>query len=298
MRALLIFNPASGHNRRRPRFVRRLREFTAENSGQLELADTRAPGHATEMAQAAAAAGRPLVVAVGGDGTVNEVASGLIGTGTALGIVPRGSGNGLARHLRIPLRPEAALRLILDSTARRRAIDTGTADGRPFVNLMGIGFDAELAYRFNSFHRRGFLTYLSLGSEALLDIRSQPYEVEVGGETLRLESIMTVVANSPQFGNEAEVAPGARVDDGQLDLIAVGKVGLVGGAGLALRLFLGNFDRHPRVERRSGTEFVLRRAEPGWMNTDGEAREAGTEIRVLIKPASLHVHVPADSVVL
>lgn len=293
MRARLIFNPAAGHNRRSPRFVRRLQEFAAHHSAAVELVSTRAPGHATELAAEAARRGFDAAVAVGGDGTANEVAQGLVGTACALGLVPRGSGNGLARHTGIPLRDATALDLLINGRARRRTIDTGTADGRVFINAMGCGYDAEIAQRFASSTRRGFLTYAQLCLSALRDLHTQRVEIEAGASRFALDALLVTVANSPQYGNEAEVAPGAEVDDGQLDLVAVGGIGAFGGALLAARLFLGNFDRHPAVRRVAGTEYLIRRAEAGWLHTDGEPHQAGREIRVVIRPRSLDLLVPA-----
>lgn len=293
MRARLIFNPAAGHNRRSPSFVRRLEAFAALHAAEVELVSTRAPGHATELAADAAARGFEVAVAVGGDGTANEVAQGLVDTACALGLVPRGSGNGLARHMGIPLRDGPALDLFVNGRARRHAIDTGIADGHVFINAMGCGYDAEIAQRFASSTRRGFLTYAQLCLSALRDLRTQPMEIEAGSTRFALDALLVTVANSPQYGNEAEVAPGAQVDDGKLDLVAVGGVGPFRGALLAARLFLGNFDRHRAVRRVAGTEFVIRRAEPGWLHVDGEPHAAGTEVRVAIRPRRLHLIVPA-----
>ncbi|MBA3848805.1 MAG: diacylglycerol kinase [Opitutus sp.] len=292
MRLRLIFNPAAGHNRRTPGLVRQLGEFRARHSPQIELVATRAPGHATELAKDAAQRGFGAAVAVGGDGTANEVAQGLVGTECALGFVPRGSGNGLARHLGIPLRVAPALDLLVSGQARLRPIDTGAANGRLFINAMGCGLDAEIAQRFSRLERRGFLSYLRLCPAFLRDLRAEHCEITAAGETLLLDALLVCVANSPQYGNNAEIAPGARVDDGRLDLVAVRRLGALAGLGLAPRLWLGNFDRHPAVRRLAGAGFLIRRAGPGWIHTDGEPHAEAAEIRVSIRPRSLQVMAP------
>lgn len=289
MKARLIFNPAAGHNRRSPRFVRRLQDFARRHAEVVELVSTERPGHATELAREAAARGFEIAAAVGGDGTANEVAQGLLGTDCALALVPRGSGNGLARHLALPLDDRRALDLIVDGPSHPRRIDTGTANGHVFINAMGCGYDAEIAYRFASSTRRGFLTYAQLCLSALRDLRSQPVEIEAGPTRFALDALLVTVANSPQYGNEAEVAPGAQVDDGRLDLVAVRHVSAFAGALLATRLFRGNFDRHPAVRRIVGEEFVIRRASAGYIHTDGEPHATDAVVHVQVQPASLRV---------
>ena len=293
MRARLIFNPAAGHNRRSPAFVQRLQAFATRHAPDIELVATRAPGHAIDLAAEAARLGFDAAVAVGGDGTANEVAQGLVGGPCALGLVPRGSGNGLARHLGIPLADRDALPLLVGPASHIRTIDTGTADGRLFINAMGCGFDAEIAHRFSRLERRGFLSYVRLCAAALRDLRTERCVITAAGGELSLDVLLVCVANSPQYGNNAEIAPGARVDDGVLDLVAVGRVGALSGVLLATRLFRGNFDRHPAVRRIAGTEFTIRRSGPGWIHTDGEPHASGAVVQVAIRTQSLRIIVPA-----
>lgn len=292
MRTRLIFNPAAGSNRRSPRFVRDLTEFVHRHAPALELVATRAPGEATELAAAAAAAGFATVAAVGGDGTANEVAQGVIGTTCSLALIPRGSGNGLARHVRIPLRADAALALLLRRDARRITVDTGVVNGRPFINAMGSGFDAEVAGRFAHSQRRGLLNYVRLAVDCLREVKSTVVEIESPTARTKLPLIMISVMNSPQYGNDAEPAPGARIDDGQLDLVAVSPVGAIGAVSLGLRLFRGNFDRHPAVRRLTGAEFFLRRPSAGLIHTDGEPHSEPADLRVTVRLRSLQLLLP------
>lgn len=295
MRLRLILNPAAGHNRRSPQLLPELQRFAADQGSHVELVSTRAPGHATELAADAAARGFTAAVAIGGDGTANEVAQGLVGTSCALGLVPRGSGNGLARHLRIPLRVSRALALLVDPSANARPIDTGTADGRLFINACGCGYDAEIATRFAASTRRGFLVYAKLCVEALRNLQTQRVTIEANGTQFTLDALLVTVANSPQYGNEAEIAPGASVDDGKLDLVAVAGLGPLRAAGLATRLFRGNFDRHPAVHRLAGEEFLIRRTAPGPLHTDGEPHIAPADVHIKVRPRSLMIVTPKRS---
>ena len=298
MKIRFIFNPCSGKNRRRPWLVPVIRKFIATHRLDAEVIPTERPGHATQLAREALAAGCDWVVAVGGDGTMNEVAQALIGAPAALGLVPCGSGNGLALHLGIPTNPRAALRLLADPRARVVAIDTGTANGHAFCNAMGVGFDAEISRRFNRLARRGFLAYARTGLAAWFRFLPQTVTISNGyGSAERLEALIVAVANSDQYGNYARIAPRARVDDGTLDLIAVRPLNLLSTATLVARLFAGSVDRSTRVRRLRGRRFVIERPTPGILHTDGETHLAEARVEVVVRPHSLRIIVPAHSTV-
>jgi diacylglycerol kinase (ATP) len=285
-----ILNLRSGHIRRDPALAGRLRAFIARHGLDATLACTEAPHHATTLASAALDDGCDVVVAVGGDGTANEVAQALVGTPAALGLVPLGSGNGLARDLGVPLRTTEALEVLLQG--RRRTIDVGYANDRPFFCAMGAGFDADLVQRFNQCTRRGLATYLRLG--ALLWWRQRPecFVVHAGDARLELTALLIAVANAAQFGNNARIAPGARIDDGVLDLVAVPPATLRNALPLVWRLFAGTLDRHPQVRRLRGPNFMIERSQPGLFHTDGEIGPPASRIEISVRPAALHVLVP------
>ena len=183
---------------------------------------TEGPGHALELARAAVAARAALVCAWGGDGTVNEVARALAGSGTALGIVPAGSGNGLARELGIPWDPAAALDVALGR--RERVIDVGDIEGRLFVNLAGIGLDAAGRRAVQRPARPaggGSGPYVAIGAREILRYRAREYTIRVGAETWQERALVIICANARQYGGGAVVAPTARPDDGQLDVVTV-----------------------------------------------------------------------------
>lgn len=203
-------------------------------------------------------------------------------------------GNGLALHLGLPLRPRRALALLADPTARIVALDTGTANGRPFFNAMGLGFDAEISRRFNRLTRRGLAAYARTGLGAFIRHRHERVTVSDGnGIREELDAFIVAVANSDQYGNNARLAPGARVDDGLLDLVAVSPPGFIGALPLVARLFLGSFDRSPRVRRLLGARFLVERPAPGLIHTDGETHAIGASVEISVRPRSLLLVVPA-----
>lgn len=293
MRTLLIFNPAAGANRRDPRLTELLQAFVRRHATEAALSVTKHPGHATELAARAGAEGCALVVAVGGDGTVHEVATGLLGTATALGLVPRGSGNGLARQLRVPLDPARALAQCEDPTAETILIDSGTIAGRPFFNVAGCGFDADLARRFQTSRRRGLAGYVALGLEAWRQARPARYVIHLPDEQLSLSAQIVAFANSAHYGNGARIAPGAEVDDGRLDLVCLSPAGTLGALRLTVQLFTGRLRRSPDAVFRSGPEFLVEREAPGWIHTDGEPHWAPARLPVQVRARSLRVLRPA-----
>lgn len=292
MKLQFIYNPTSGKNRRRPWLPRHIRDFSAARGLDAAFATTQGPGHATELAQDAVANGCDRVVAVGGDGTMNEIAQALVHTRAALALVPCGSGNGLARHLRLPTNAHAALELATDPAARVAAIDTGVVNGWPFFNAMGSGFDAEISRRFNRLARRGLAAYLRTGLQAFRQRRAEHILVRVGATRLDLDVLLVTTANSDQYGNGALIAPGARVDDGWLDLVAVRPVSLVSALPLIARLFLGRMDGSPDVVRLRGHRIEVQRTRGGVIHTDGETHDADRDLCIEVRPRSLRLVVP------
>jgi YegS/Rv2252/BmrU family lipid kinase len=294
MKTRFIFNPCSGRNRRNPWLVSAIQAFIAGQNMDAGIVFTERPGHATELARTALADRCRCIVAVGGDGTMNEVAQALVGAPAALALVPCGSGNGLALHLGLPLRPRRALALLADPTARVVSIDTGTANGQPFFNAMGLGFDAEISRRFNLLTRRGLAAYVHTGLAAFIRHRHERLTVSDGNGTREtLDAFIVAVANSDQYGNNARLAPGARVDDGLLDLVAVSPPGFIGALPLLARLFAGTFDGSPRVRRLQGAHFLVERPAPGLIHTDGETHATGASVVISVRPRSLLLLVPA-----
>ncbi len=257
----------------------------------MEIVPTERRHHATELARQAITDGCTLVVAFGGDGTMNEVAQALVGTEVVLGLIPSGSGNGLARHFRIPLRAEEAFALF--QTGQPRLIDMGLADGRPFFVTAGLGFEAEMAREFNLLTKRGLPGYFRTGARGWMSYQPQDYVVTQNGTRDSQRALTLTVANCSQYGNNAYIAPRAQADDGLLDLAAVPPVNLFNAAPLLVRLFNGTLDRRADVLQRRGTNFTVERPGPGPLHTDGESHTAGARVEFSVRQRCLRVLVPA-----
>jgi YegS/Rv2252/BmrU family lipid kinase len=231
------------------------------------------------------------VVAWGGDGTINEVASELVGTGTALGIVRAGSGNGLARELGIPSDPDQALDIAL--TGRERAVDAGEIEGRRFFNVAGIGFDAAMAADFNALggERRGPIRYAGVVARALFGYRAAHYSIDADGRRLETDALLVAIANLAQYGSNAVIAPGARPDDGLFDVMVVGERGVLGRIGLVARAYARTIDRAKGVTRLPAAHVVVRADEPVLFHVDGEPHQGGTTVETHVIPAALRVRV-------
>jgi diacylglycerol kinase (ATP) len=252
---------------------------------------TERPRHASEIARQALADRYELIVAVGGDGTMNEVATTLVDTDATFGLVPCGSGDGLGRHLGIHGSTARALEILVSGHPHR--IDTGMADEHPFFTAAGIGFEADIAQRFNQLHRRGFARYLSTSAKAFRQSRSLSCTIStpLGSEQVRAFTLTATNAN--QYGNNARIAPDALVDDGMIDLCTVPPVGFWNAMPLAMHLFHGTIGRVSGVCIRRGNHFVVERpSSPGLLHTDGEVHEAGARIVFTVRPSSLRIMVP------
>ncbi|MCX6951588.1 MAG: diacylglycerol kinase family lipid kinase [Verrucomicrobia bacterium] len=285
MKTLFIVNPRSG---RALRARDEVAAFAAQHGARLAF--TERPRHATELATRALADGCERVVAVGGDGTLNEVAAVLVGTPATFGLVPCGSGNGLGRHLGI--HGSVARSLAIIATGATRLIDTGLADGHPFFTAAGLGFEVEISERFNRLARRGFVRYLRTSAQAFRDYQPQDYIVEHAGARTPFRAFTLAVGNSDQYGNNARIAPGARVDDGLLDLTAIPPVTLRNGVPLLWRLFRGLLDRDATVLCRRAAAFTVERPGPGPIHTDGELHAAPARVTFAVRPASLRILAP------
>jgi diacylglycerol kinase (ATP) len=295
MKTRFILNPCSGRNASRPWLAGFIRQFIEHHHLDATVVATAAAGHATHLARDAVNEGCDRIVAVGGDGTMNEVAQALVHTSSALGFVPCGSGNGLARHLRVPIRLQQALETAVATSSAITAIDTATANGHPFFNAMGCGFDAEISQRFNRLKRRGLPAYVRTGLAAFIQRRSEHVTVRSRQHSFSSEILLIAVANSEQYGNGAIIAPGATVSDGQMDLVAIKPVSVWSAIPLAGRLFLGSLYRSAHVVHVRSSHFSITRSNAGTIHTDGETHETSATIDICVRPRSLRIIVPAGS---
>ncbi len=206
-----VVNPFSGRKKNHQAIISLIENRLDKKKYQARIIPTKAAGHATELAQQAAETGIPYIVAMGGDGTVNETAKALIGTKTALGIMPLGSGNGLARELSIPMNPEKVIEGL--NKAIIRQIDTCFVNDIPFFCTAGVGFDAHCADVFSRLKGRGLLNYVKVGFQEFWAYK--PLACNFGGNDYKVFSI--TFGNARQFGNNAYIAPLAKIDDGFID---------------------------------------------------------------------------------
>ncbi|MET0263719.1 MAG: diacylglycerol kinase family protein [Rariglobus sp.] len=287
-----IFNPRSGHNAKNPHLLDQARAFIKKRGMNADIALTERPHHASELARRAIDEGCGLIVAIGGDGTLNEVASGVVNTPATFGLIPCGSGNGLGRHLGIHGSFDHAFNTLIDG--RERTIDTGEVNGIPFFNAMGLGFDAEIADRFNRLTTRGFKSYVRTTLGTLSQYRPHTYTIRAGDIVLNTPAFILSVANSDQYGNNCYIAPGAQIDDGQLDLTVIKRAHLFNTVPLAARLFLKKIDGSAAVTRLRADHFIIERPAAGLLHTDGEIHQTGPLLEVRVRPRSLKIMVPAN----
>jgi diacylglycerol kinase (ATP) len=293
MRAIVVINPIAGGGRVSERMAE-ARALAVDTLGACGLhADvhfTSGPGDAHRAARAAAADGCSLIVAWGGDGTVNEVASAVAFGRVPIGIVPAGSGNGLARDLGLPSDAVRALRVAANGV--ERVIDAGDIDGSLFFNIAGVGLDAAIAARFamRGVRQRGRLGYLTLTTGELLNARALRYALEIGAERLERRALMITFANSRQYGNGALIAPAARLDDGRLELVVVEAQSLARIAWQLPSLFRGTLRDSRGLVMRSITTAAVA-GDDGRMlfHVDGEPKLGGTRLNVRVRPRALTV---------
>ncbi len=286
MRLLFVVNPISG-GRKKDGFEERAENELGGSGASLSFAYTERPGHAHELARNAVKQGVDVVVAVGGDGTINEVASALYGTDIPLGIIPEGSGNGLALYLGIPLNERAALRRLgqFGSTT----IDAGVIEGLPFFNMAGLGFDAQVSDSFAHEKMRGPLGYLRTILNEIGHYEPRSYTLEIDGVSYEREAFMISVANSPQYGNNAYIAPQASVTDGLLDVCIIHKFPLYSLPIMLFRLFSKTADQSDYLEIIPGRQIIIEREDEGPVHVDGEPKALGKRLHISVEPASLRV---------
>lgn len=290
-KVLYIVNPISGTQRKKniPNLVA---EYTDHARFDVEVVATQYAGHATEIAKSAAAAGTDIVVAVGGDGTVNEVGRALIHTQTALAIIPCGSGNGLARHLHIPLQPRKAIEVINRCVIHR--LDYGTINERPFFCTCGVGFDAFISERFASAGKRGLLTYVENTLKSGLLYKPQVYTIEDADGAETCKAFLIACANASQYGNDAYIAPYASMRDGLLDVVVMEPFNTIESAQVAFQLFTGALPDNSHVKTFRSSHLRITREGSGVAHYDGDPFVTGSSIDVCLHREGLPVVVNPD----
>ncbi|NLV51951.1 MAG: diacylglycerol kinase family lipid kinase [Bacteroidales bacterium] len=285
-----IVNPISGTSGKN--FVLHLiEEYLDRNVYTYDVLKTQHMGHATELAHAAAERGVNVVCAIGGDGTVNEVACGLIHTPSALAIIPSGSGNGLARHLRIPTDPLSAIKII--NLGNIQLMDYGIVNLKPFFCTCGVGFDAFISQRFAESKRRGPVSYIENVLNSSLRYHPDTYDIDIinttnGQEVHKIHKAFLIsCANASQYGNNAYIAPSASVRDGLMDVTIIEPFLPIEAPQLAIQLFNGTIEQNSRIKTFQCRKAIIHRTRPGVVHYDGDPLETGETIEVEIVPQGL-----------
>ena len=286
---LFIVNPFSGTGKKRG-LPDRIQQYLDHQQFEASIQYTQYPGHATEMAAAAVAIETDLVVAVGGDGSVNEIASALVDSDTVLGILPAGSGNGLAMHLGLGRNIDKAIRVL--NTGRVITIDSCRMNDRPYFNLAGIGFDALVAYRLKQSTFRGFWAYLKFTILEARAYQAAQYILVVDDKKIERESMLIAVANAPMYGYNFQIAPLAKFNDGLLELVLIRKAPKWRYLLSAWRALNGSMDKSRLVERFQVKNLTIQLPHPCPAHIDGEGFLVEGDLQFSIHPNSLKVLVP------
>ncbi|HXW06580.1 MAG TPA: diacylglycerol kinase family protein [Vicinamibacterales bacterium] len=292
MDIVAIVNPISGAGMDPAVAGRRVETLHRElrcRGAHADVHVTRGPGDAAALARAARDRGVQLVLVWGGDGTVNEAGGALVGSDTALGLIPAGSGNGLAAALAIPRRPDAAIEAAL--SGRTRAIDVGFIGGRPFFNVAGVGFDAHVARLFNARARgsRGRWPYVAIGVREGCSYRGRRYALQLDGTAYTLCALLIVFANGREFGMGARIAPAADLQDGLLDAVIVEDRSVPRRFWDSRHLALGTIARAPRITTRPVRSARVESSEPLEFHVDGEPAISQEPLEVSLRPGALRV---------
>ncbi len=250
---------------------------------------TEREGHAVELAQNAAAEKYDIIVAVGGDGTVNEVARGVAGSGVAMGIIPIGSGNGLARELKIPLNIKKAIDIIIKG--KDKSVDIWQMNNRVFLCAAGLGFDAAVAKKMTLSSKRGFWEYIRL--TILESLTTKPVKVSLLIENHKIEKLVFLVsfANASQLGNNAFISPGAKADDGLIDIVLIKPMYKILYPVLGVSLFTKTIHWFKFFERHRANSVIIQNASTNLFHTDGESMEMEFPVHINLMKDKLKVRI-------
>lgn len=287
---LFIVNPISG-GKEKLRLPEQISAGIDLEKFDPKIVFTDHRGHASEIAKQFTSENKDdIIVAVGGDGTVNEVATTLVGTNIPLGIIPLGSGNGLARSLKIPMNVHAALQVITQNN--HSPIDVGILNGKYFFNMAGIGFDAHISNQFANMKERGFKSYIRSTFKEWNQYQSQNYQVDIDGLRIQHQSLMISIANSSQYGNNAHIAPQADLQDGLMDVCLVSPFKIYMLPFLAIRMMTKTTHHSSYIKIIKGKEIRIQREKEDMIHLDGEPGMDQKEIHIQIKNKALLVLTP------
>ncbi len=285
-RIFLIINPHAGHQKGN-KAIETVIPYLKKRGCIVDYAFTQHPAHATTLAAQASADGFDLVVAVGGDGTVNETAMGLIGTDTVMGIIPMGSGNGLARELGISTNIRKSARILTDGINLH--LDVCKLNGQRFLCTSGIGFDAQIAHRMSNASSRGFLKYIQLVVGESIRFKPLPVKMTIDGTFHEKSVFLITFANASQFGNNAFIAPSASMTDGLIDVVVVNRFNKLWMPVFAIALFSKLVPKLPFVECYKARKVDLKLAQTPYFHFDGEPGKLSIPAQIRIDEQKIWV---------
>ena len=288
-RIVFIINPISGLGKQK-NVEKMIQDVLDKSLYDDEIRYTERAGHATEITKNAVAEGVDIVVAVGGDGTVNEIGQALVNTPVALGILPAGSGNGLARHLKISSNFKKAIQVI--NRGKVKKIDTATINDRVFLSIAGVGYDAYVARQFSKAPKRGFFSYFTIVSGEYLKYKSKKYVLTIDGKEITRRALLITFANSSQFGNNVSIDPHATLDDGLIDVCIVRRVPFLMVPFYVPMLFTKTFHKTHYIEIIKAREVTIHRKKGKSVHFDGDPAKMGKTLEMKIHPLSLNIIVP------
>ena len=262
-------------------------QYLDKTQFEYEIAVTQYAGHASEIAAKAKDDGVDVVVAVGGDGTVNEVARAIVHSSTALGIIPCGSGNGLARHLLLPLNVRKAIEVI--NRCEIRQLDYGIINDYPFFCTCGMGFDAFVSMKFAEAGKRGPITYVENVLREGLKYKPETYTIEDESGTLQYKAFLISCANASQYGNNAYIAPQASMSDGLMDVIIMEPFDVFEAPQISIEMFSKTLDKNSKIKTFRTRHLHIHRDKPGVIHYDGDPVMTGADIDVELKPKGINI---------
>ena len=288
-----IINPVSG-TASKGRLPGLIKKMLSPDLFEVEILKTEYAGHATELTRKALDEGFDFIVAAGGDGTVNEIARTMIHSNAALGIIPLGSGNGLARDLGISMVTKKAIETIIAGNVI--TIDYCKANNFVFFCTCGVGFDANVSERFSEEKKRGPISYVKSAITEYIKFRPDTYTITLDdGSTIEEKAFLITCANASQYGNNAYIAPNANIRDGKMDIVMLAPLHPIDVGPITIQLFTRQIVNNNRVSHFRSEKVTIKRTKPGPMHIDGEPFHAEEEIVIQTIPAGLHVIAPQES---
>ena len=292
-RALLIINPISGSGKKKGLDLR-VAERLQFAGFHVDTEWTKAAGDATTLARQAAEQGFDTVIAAGGDGTVNETAMALCNTGVNFGIIPCGSGNGLARHLNIPIDVRESLEVI--ATGRTEVCDNGEVNGHKFFCTFGMGFDAAVGHKFAKSKQRGLATYIRTTLNEYRTYQPEEYIITANGQVLTERAFVVAVCNASQYGNNAYIAPQASISDGLLDVTIIHYGNPLTTAMVGIDLMAGTIENNMLINTFRAESLRIERKSAGAVHLDGEPMELPSVVDINCCKHSLSIYTPGPDV--